>query len=81
MSVSQSIPVTTIPKNKNEELRVSLDLFNGYWLFNTRIFFQASDGSMRPGKGGFAIKVDKLEAYAEAVTDALMQVETKGLSK
>lgn len=81
MSVTQFIPVATIQKSRTEKLRVTLDLYNGRWLFNSRIFFEAEDGSMRPGKGGFAIKADKLEEYAEAVTNALLTAKSKGMLK
>ena len=54
-------------------------MFNGYRLFNMRVFFEAEDGSMRPGKNGLAFKVDKLEEFAEAVTNGLMTGEVERL--
>jgi len=79
---NSSTLIASVKKNqRGDEIRVSLDFYNGVFLFNTRTFFEADDGSMRPGKGGFAIKLDRLEAYAEAVTSALMAARSKGLLK
>ena len=36
---------------------------------------------MRPGKAGLALRLDCLEAYAEAVTSALMTAKSKGFLK
>lgn len=79
--MSASLPVATIKKNSREEIRVSLDVFNGHRVFNMRVFYEAEDGSMRPGKNGLAFTLDKLEPFAEAVTTGLMQAKAKGLLK
>ena len=76
-----SLPIASIKKNSREEIRVSLDLFNGHRLFNMRVFFEAEDGSMRPGKNGLAFKVDKLEEFAAAVTTAVETAKSKGFFK
>jgi hypothetical protein len=75
------LPVATIKKNSREEIRISLDVFNGHRLFNMRVFFEAEDGAMRPGKNGLAFKVEKLEEFAEAVTTGLMTAKSKGFLK
>ncbi|QOF71874.1 hypothetical protein IG197_01915 [Aminobacter sp. SR38] len=77
-----SMPIASMRKNlRGDEIRVSLDFFAGAYVFNTRVFFETTDGAMRPGKDGFAIKLDKLEEYAAAVTTALMTAKSKGLLK
>lgn len=81
MAASQSDLVAVVPKNKREEIRISLDLLNGNRLFNARVYFPAQDGTKRPGNAGIAFKVDKLEAFAEAVALALVTAERKGYVK
>jgi hypothetical protein len=79
--MTDTLPVATIKKNSGEEIRLSLDMFNGHRLFNMRVFFEAEDSSMRPGKNGLAFKVEKLEAFVVGATDALMKAKSKGFLK
>ncbi|TIX18499.1 MAG: hypothetical protein E5V41_05870 [Mesorhizobium sp.] len=79
--MSASVPVATIKKNSREEISISLDFFNGHRVFNARVFYEAEDGSRRPGRAGIAFTVDKLEAFAEGVTSALMAAKSKGFVK
>lgn len=79
--MSDSLPIATIKKNSREEIRVSLDVFNGHRLFNMRVFFEAEDGSMRPGKNGLAFKVDKLQEFAGAVATGLETAIARGFLK
>jgi hypothetical protein len=67
------------PLNRRERLRVSIEQYNGTWLFNVRRWFEADDGSMRPGKRGFAIGVKHLPQIAEATAKALAQARARGL--
>ena len=76
-----SLSVASIRKNSREEVRISLDVFNGQRLFNSRVFFEAEDGVSRPGKAGLALRLECLEAYAEAVTSALLLAKSKGFLK
>jgi hypothetical protein len=79
--MSDSIPIAAIKKNSREEIRMSLDMFNGHRLFNMRVFFEAEDGSMRPGKNGLAFKVEKLSEFAQAVSAAAETAKSKGFLK
>lgn len=56
-----------IPKNRTEEVRVSLDDFRGILLLNVRVWFQADDGQLRPGKQGIALRPDRALELAEAI--------------
>ncbi|ESY02760.1 PC4/YdbC family ssDNA-binding protein [Mesorhizobium sp. LNJC405B00] len=80
ITASQSDLVAVVPKNSREKIRISLDMYNGYRVFNARVFYEVEDGSKRPGKG-IAFKVDKLEAFAEAVAMALVMAEKNGFVK
>lgn len=75
------LAIATIKKNQREEIRIVLSTFNGHRLFNARVWFEADDGQMRPGKAGIAFKLDKLEEFAEAVTTGLMQAKAQGWMK
>ena len=46
-----------IQKNKTQELRVERTEYQGHDLVSLRIWFAGDDGQMRPGKGGFALRV------------------------
>jgi len=70
MSGGSDRHVATIPKNSREELRVSLTEFKGYNLASLRVWFQAEDGSMRPGKAGLVIRVERLPDLIAALQRA-----------
>jgi hypothetical protein len=61
---------TVIEKNAREEVRISLETFKGHDLVNLRVWFRAEDGSMRPGKAGLTLRVDKLKQLIEALQRA-----------
>ncbi len=72
-------PLATIRKNSSEELRVSLDEFRGHQLVALRVWFQSSDGEMRPGKQGLALKVDLLPELRAAILEAEAEALRRGL--
>jgi hypothetical protein len=71
--------IATVRKNAAEEIRVSLSQYNGHELLNVRVWFEADDGAMRPGRAGLAFKVDKLPDFADAISLALEKARAKGL--
>lgn len=76
------IQIAAIQKNaRGEEIRVSLGEYGGHQLFNARVFFEAQDGSKRPGKAGIAFRIDTLPEFAAAVQEALEAAKAKGLVK
>ncbi len=54
-------------KNAREEVHISLDEFNGHDLINIRVFYDAGNGDMRPGKQGLAIRLEQLPDLMEAL--------------
>lgn len=52
--------IASFPKNSREEVKISLDQFNGHDLVNIRVFYRTESGDTRPGKQGLAIKVELL---------------------
>jgi hypothetical protein len=71
--------LSTIPKNKREEIRVGLDQFNGHDLFAARVWFLTEDGNRLPGKSGIAFKASLLPEFARAVEMALAEAKKRGL--
>jgi Transcriptional Coactivator p15 (PC4) len=67
------------PLKRHERLRVSLELFNGVWLINSRKWFEADNGEWRPSKQGIALGVKHLPQFVEAVTKALSIARERGL--
>lgn len=67
------------PKNDRENVRVSLDEFNGHRIVSARLWFKGDDGNMRPGKTGLAIGVRHLPALAKALNQALVIATEQGL--
>ena len=68
----------TFPKNrKGEEVRVSVESFNGHRLLNVRVWFPGEDGQMRPGKQGLALKVELLPELRQAL-DLMAEAEGMG---
>ncbi|MCC0067094.1 MAG: transcriptional coactivator p15/PC4 family protein [Rhodovulum sp.] len=57
-------------KNSREEVRVSVDEFRGHELLNIRVWFEADDGEMRPGKQGIALRLELLPELREALERA-----------
>lgn len=71
--------IARIPKNSREELRIELTAFKGYDLASMRVWFQADDGSMKPGKSGLVIRVGKLADLIEALQGAETEARRQGL--
>jgi hypothetical protein len=56
--------------NRRERVRVSIEQFKGVRLINIRKWFEAQDGSLRPGKAGIALNVKHLRQLNESVAKA-----------
>ena len=59
----------TLRKNSREELRVSVDELRGHRLLNLRVWFEAEDGTMRPGKQGLALRLELATELAHAIRE------------
>lgn len=81
-SGTSSPPATIIaewPVNSREWFRVAIEQYNGTWLFSARKWFEADDGSIRPGKHGLGIGVRHLPRIVEAAAAALQVARDHGL--
>ncbi len=63
--------VAEIRKNNREVIRVALKEYEGRDICSVRVWYEAEDGTMRPGKDGLAFKVELLPEIAEAVSAAV----------
>lgn len=75
----ESVLVSKFEKNKKEEVRVSLDTFHGRKLINIRVYYKDDDGTMKPGKQGIALGVDRYKDFAGAVLEVGQHLKTQGL--
>lgn len=71
--------IATLPKNANEELRVSLTQFQGHNLVAMRVYFDPADGGdRRPGKSGLNVRVAMLPDIIAALQQAKAEAERRG---
>ncbi|WP_407491882.1 transcriptional coactivator p15/PC4 family protein [Pseudooceanicola sp. MF1-13] len=69
-----SAPVI-ITKNSREEIRVSVNEYQGHQLVSLRVWFEADDGDMRPSKKGLAFRVELLPQVSAALKSIEAQQE------
>ena len=62
----------TLPRGQDEELRLSLDAYEGHPFLNVRIWTRDTDGrGWWPSKRGVTLKLRELADVAEALAEAL----------
>ena len=62
----------TLPRGQNEELRLSLDAYEGHPFLNIRIWIRDADArGWWPSKRGVTLKLRELADVAEALAEAL----------
>jgi hypothetical protein len=74
--------IAVIEKNRREEIRISLDEFNGYDLISIRIWAERRDGAgdeRIPTKAGIAAKITLLPALIAALQKAEETAQRAGL--
>lgn len=71
--------IAEIPKNRTETIRISIDEYNSHDMVALRVWFQADDGEMRPGKSGINFRVGLLLQMHEALGRALDEARAAGL--
>ena len=59
--------IATIKKNTREEIRVTRGEFKGHDMVNVRVFYDAGDGEMKPGKQGVAFRAVLLPEVLNAL--------------
>jgi len=71
--------IADIRKNSREIVRIELSAFKSADLVNCRVWFEAGNGEMRPGREGFALKIEKLPELKAAIDKALEAARVDGL--
>ena len=66
------------PKNGRETLRVRLDCFKEQPVIDLRAWYEGSDGTLKPGRGGLTVGIRHLPALAEAIAKALAIATVSG---
>lgn len=77
--MSAEIIIAEWPKNSRETLRVRLDSFKDQAIVDCRAWYEASDGTMKPGRGGLTVSIRHLPALAGALAKAVEIANAAGL--
>lgn len=78
-SMSAEIIIAEWPKNSRETLRVRLDHFKDQAIVYWRAWYEASDGTMKPGRCGLTVSIRHLPALASALANAVEAASAAGL--
>ena len=76
---SDGVVVAQFEKKKKEEVRVSIETFNGRKFINIRVFYKDDDGEWKPGKQGLAVSVDRYKDLAGSVLEVGQYLKANGL--
>lgn len=79
MSDSEEIWSAGIKKNSKDEVRVTLSMYKGVPLLGLRVWFKADDGTYRPGKDGFSVRVEQGPALRHLLDVGLSHAVKRGL--
>ena len=79
--MSDAIIIAEWQKNSRETLRVRLDSYQGQAVICSRSWYQASDGTLKPGRGGLTVSIRHLPALTEAFAKAAAVAKAGGLLK
>lgn len=71
--------IAELDKNAAERLRIELTEFRGYCLRKMRIFWRDPLGEWRPGRGGFAWRIERLPELRAALEEAEAEARRQGL--
>jgi hypothetical protein len=67
------------PKNVRENLRVTIDQFQGRPVIDVRCWYWTKAGELRPGRAGLTVSTRHLPALAAALAEAVKAAEEQGL--
>ncbi len=62
--------VTTIEKNKTEEIRISLSEYKGTKFIDIRLFWLKSDDEILPTRKGISLDIEKLDELISGLENA-----------
>jgi len=70
MPIEEDVVIGSIPKNRREEIRVTLSNFKGHDLVGARIWFTNEGGEARPSSKGITVNVRVLPELIGLLEDA-----------
>lgn len=56
-----------VQRNRRERLRVTKNLYQGKTFIHIRLYFEADDGTYKPGNKGIALREDELDGVLAAI--------------
>lgn len=68
--MADDVPLLTVPKPGNQELRICLSEYRGHRFLSLRIWFRAAGGEMRPGREGCTVPLWALTDFRQALEEA-----------
>ncbi len=75
--------IAAIPKNQREEIRVALSEFEKdgktHDMVSARVYYDAGDGEMKPGRNGLSVPVRLLPELVAALRQAGAEARAAGL--
>ena len=77
--MSSEIIIAEWQKNSRETLRVRIDSYEGQAVICCRSWYHASDGNLKPGRGGLTVSIRHLPALASALAKAEETANAAGL--
>lgn len=69
--------IAEVRKNSRDVIRVTLQEYQGRPICSIRVWYEADDGSMRPGRDGINFKTELLPELAEAVLAAAAEAAAR----
>jgi hypothetical protein len=72
------IIVSEWDRNSREIIRITLDLYNGRYTINARVWYRDGEG-VKPSKSGLTLAVKHLPALADALSQTLDAARESGL--
>jgi transcriptional coactivator p15 (PC4) len=79
MAGDEELVVGSFPKNKREEVRITLSKYKGFDLVGLRVWFKSEDGTYKPGKSGFSIRTVLLPELVRILDRARTEAAKRGL--
>lgn len=71
--------IASIPRNQREDLRITLEHYEGFGLISQGIWYDHDAHEMRPGEQGVMVQLRRISELTEALKAAKLHAEQLGL--
>jgi hypothetical protein len=77
------IVIATLLKNTREQVRVSLDRYQGHEVIDLRVVVELNreTGAMMPTKKGISLRIEQLPDLITGLRKALLEAQRRGMLK